>query len=364
MNALLHDCGRAFAPWGLLLACWCAAPALAQDMPLDPFAKPPSLFTPAPEEVRTVAMAWLAEQGAPAAVLAEAEQIWDPSHLEPLGTVLLERLAETIALVDPQARELVVLCSKPRTTITVPAGEWLHDDSRPPLVRNNLRLLYGRWLSQEALYDEALRQISELAPEDVIDPATLLFHQAVAYHRLVEKDPGMLALERLLEDVADAPERYKSVAVLMKSDLASVEVDSLDHIARRMDDIRRRLELGRAGQKVLDVEEGVIESLDKMIEDLEKQQQQQQQQQQAAGGAPSSTPMQDSKIAGAAGRGDVTKRDIGSGSGWGALPPKEREEALQQIGKDFPPHYRDVIEQYFRKLASENEGGGDLGQSP
>ena len=53
--------------------------------------------------------------------------------------------------------------------------------------------------------------------------------------------------------------------------------DTLDHIARRMDDIRRRLDLGRAGPKVRKVEDGVIESLDKMIKKLEEQQQQQQQ---------------------------------------------------------------------------------------
>jgi hypothetical protein len=28
---------------------------------------------------------------------------------------------------------------------------------------------------------------------------------------------------------------------------------------------------------------------------------------------------------------------------------------LQQIGREFPSHYRDVIEQYFRRLASEGE---------
>jgi len=37
------------------------------------------------------------------------------------------------------------------------------------------------------------------------------------------------------------------------------------------------------------------------------------------------------------GPGEVTKKDVGSKSGWGDLPPKEREEALQQIGRDFPP---------------------------
>ena len=53
------------------------------------------------------------------------------------------------------------------------------------------------------------------------------------------------------------------------------------------------------------------------------------------------------------GPGEVAKKNIGSESGWGDLPPKEREEAIQQIGRDFPPHYRDAIEQYFRRLAAE-----------
>ena len=56
---------------------------------------------------------------------------------------------------------------------------------------------------------------------------------------------------------------------------------------------------------------------------------------------------------GGKGPGEVTKKNIGSESGWGNLPPKEREQAMQQIGRDFPSHYRDVIEQYFRRLAAE-----------
>ena len=70
-----------------------------------------------------------------------------------------------------------------------------------------------------------------------------------------------------------------------------------------------------------------------------------------SGGA--NKPMQDSKLAPLKGPGDVDHRRIGNTAGWGDLPPKQREEALQQIGKDFPSHYRDAIEQYFRKLAAE-----------
>jgi hypothetical protein len=35
------------------------------------------------------------------------------------------------------------------------------------------------------------------------------------------------------------------------------------------------------------------------------------------------------------------------------MPAKEREQALQDVGRDFPSHYREVIEEYFRRLAAE-----------
>ena len=65
--------------------------------------------------------------------------------------------------------------------------------------------------------------------------------------------------------------------------------------------------------------------------------------------------MDDSRIAEGKGPGEVTKRDIGDSGGWGNLPPHEREEALQQIGREFPPHYREASEQYFKRLASGDE---------
>ena len=61
--------------------------------------------------------------------------------------------------------------------------------------------------------------------------------------------------------------------------------------------------------------------------------------------------MNDSRIAGANGQGDVDKKKVGDRDGWGNLPPAEREQALQQISRDLPTHYREAIEAYFRKLA-------------
>ena len=168
------------------------------------------------------------------------------------------------------------------------------------------------------------------------------------------------SLDRLLERSGEIPVRYERVARLLRADIASLEDESLDHIARRMRDITRRLDLGRAGPKTLAVQDGVIDSLDKMIKQIEQQQQQQSQSSSGAGGggggrSGNATPMEESRIAGGKGAGEVTKRDIGDSDGWGKLPPHKREEALQQIGREFPAHYREAIEQYFKRLASGEE---------
>ena len=257
----------------------------------------------------------------------------------------------TFALADQDARRLLELCSSRRNPKGPPPQAWRADARMPPLVANNLRLWYGRWLVQESLYDEALEQLAGLKPEGVADPATLLFCQAVASHRLLNQEPGLEAIGRLLANAEQGPKRYAAVARLMEDELKDLKEDSLDHIARRMQDIERRLDLGRAGPKVRSVEDGVIKSLDKLIEEMEKQQQQQS----AAGGdnTQPQRPASDSFPMGGKGRGDVTKRNVGNKSGWGDLPPRQREEAMQQIGRQFPSHYRDVIEQYFRKLATE-----------
>jgi len=63
--------------------------------------------------------------------------------------------------------------------------------------------------------------------------------------------------------------------------------------------------------------------------------------------------MQDSQRAELKGAGDVDPKNIGKRDGWGNLPPKERQEVLQQIGRELPAHFRETIEEYFKKLAQD-----------
>jgi hypothetical protein len=311
----------------------------------------PDWAPPGADAVRAAAMAWLDAQKVDEPTRRRASQIWRETSEASTPTDRLAALAMTFALADPRADRLVRFCAAAREGIELPEAAWLAERDVARVESTNLRLLLGRWLVQESLFDEAIAQVADLEPQQVVDPASLLFCQAVAHHRLLHKDAGLAAIDRLLLGRQQAPRRYTALAVLMRDDLEGVSEDTLDHIARRMEDIERRLDLGRAGPKVRGIEDGVIRSLDKLIKQAEEQQKQNQAA--AANTLQSSRPADDSRLMGGLGEGRVTRKDLGGKSGWGDLPPKEREEALQEIGRQFPSHYREVIEQYFRKMAGE-----------
>jgi hypothetical protein len=236
----------------------------------------------------------------------------------------------------------------------VPEFAWLANSEMHPFARNNMRLFLARWLVQEGFYDEAISWMNGLKTDDVVAPDALLFYRAVAYHRLVQADLADAAVSQLLQRQQELPIRYQKLATLMQQDLAGLEDESLDHISRRMEDIRRRLAQGRSDERVQEIETGVIESLDKLIKQAEDQMQQRQASASGpSGGQPGQMPMDDSRLAPIKAPGEVERRDIGQGTGWGDLPDKEREKALQGIGREFPSHYREVIEEYFRRLAAE-----------
>ncbi len=285
----------------------------------------------------------------------DARAQWKSTAAESDPSNLLDRLVVSLAKADDRVQQVVDYCGRSGERATLPDFAWLADSNTPLLIRNNVRLFWARWLVQEGYYDEALAWTDGLTPADIVAPDSLLFYRAVAHQRLVKPDKATAELSQLLQRQDDLPTRYQKLADLMQKDLAGLEDDSLDHIARRMEDVRRRLAQGRAGEPVQQVEKGVVDSLDKLIKDIEDQLQKQAQSASggSSGGQQSISPMQDSQIAELKAPGKVEHRDIGSKSGWGNLPDKDREKAMQEISRDFPSHYREVVEEYFRRLAAE-----------
>jgi hypothetical protein len=303
-------------------------------------------------EAKATVGRWLEKASVTEEVRKQVTDLWNGDMADTSGPRLLQRLGDSFALVDAKAKQIVEITAKSHDLRDLPSLAWLTDDKLDPLVRDNLRLLIGRWLCQEKLYDEAIAVLKDIKPESVIDPASLLFYRSVALHRLLIKKEGLESIHALLEEVGDSPQRYVAVAGLMEQDLKALKDGSLDDISRRMEDVERRLGLHRAGKVVRKKEDEIIDMLDKLIAKLEEEQKNCQCQGSGSGPGGPKNPANQPGVNGPTGPGSVTPRTA-QGAGWGNLSPHKRQEALQQLGKDFPAHYRAAIEQYFRRVASD-----------
>lgn len=318
----------------------------------DELERPATWSIPSTADVKAKLDDYLAAKSLDELTRLKIEALW-PDEATPLpGPELLDRVAASLAVVEPKAAEIVAAVQQPTIALPPPKFDILDDASQPDFVRDNLRLMVGRWLAQHELVDESLEVLKDAKAEHVADPATLLFYQAVGYHRLLKKDECVAAATRLLEHEDALPRRYVTLARLMEADIKPLKTDTLDEIARMMEDVRRRLALARAGKIVRDEEDEIVAKLEKMIEEKEKQQQQQQQAGNSGGSNPAN-PMQDSQAAQLRGKGEVDPKNIGKEDEWGNLPPKERQEVMQQIGRELPAHFRETIEEYFKRLAQD-----------
>ncbi len=300
------------------------------------------------------ALAWIDQAAPDPAQRQEAVADWQELADTAGPEELLQAFARSAAQLYPNVAAQVMRYADPAAVPEPQDAEPMSWELYPPFAAANLALLRGKWQARAGLYEAAAASLEGLSADEVIDPVGLLFYRAVALHQLVRPDESRAALVELFDRPESMPSRYREVAELMAKDLRGVEDESLDHVARRMRDIRRRLDLGHAGERVQTVERGVVESLDRIIKKKEDEQN-------GGGGSSGSSggvirpgqPMQDSRPAELKAPGRVDQKYIGNTAGWGDLPPKEREQAMQQIGRDFPAHYQALIEEYFRDLAAD-----------
>lgn len=220
---------------------------------------------PSAAEARGQALAWLKGVGkADATTLAQFEAVWADTERP-----LLDRVADTLALGDADAAKLLTEArdtTQPAPT-AIPAT--LRDAKKPAFFRANLALAFAKALSNRRVHEEALEALKAVRPENVVDPAAYFFHKAVAEHTLLQKDEAGRTIVRLLDETPDAPERYKMVAMLMHVDMGAWQDKDLGAIARKMDNIERRLELARGGPQTQKMQKDVVLRLDELIKEME-----------------------------------------------------------------------------------------------
>jgi len=236
----------------------------------------------------------------------------------------------------------------PQTPLNIHIGE-----GQTNYLFGSLRYYLALRLVQARFFDEAKKVLEELNPENSIDPAGVLITKALVFHHFSEKEEGLAALKefRAVAERENVPRRTAELAKLLQFEWEKKDKEEdPQKISRQMDDVRRRLGQGRTEDDTQEAEEGVLKSLEKLIEKIEEQAKKQRQPGDGEG-QQANNPAEDSYRLTQKGPGNVDRRDFSQGDNWGTLPPKEREEALLQIEKEFPAYYRDIIEQYFREMA-------------
>jgi hypothetical protein len=320
------------------------------------------LKAPAFDAARSQTADWLKAIGKADDLAPAVDALWKQNDRS-----LLDLVASTFILADPDAAKLLTEGRDPSSTAPVQVPELLKDANRPAFYRANLALAYAKALSNRRVFEETLEVLKTVKPEQVVDPAAYFFHRAVAEHAMTLKAEANRSIIGLLEDVVEAPDRYKFVAILMHYDMQAWKDKDLGAIARKMDNVERRLELARGGPQTQKIQRDIVARLDELIKELENQAKGSSQcngggcpnggKPGSGGGNQPNNPMQDSQIAGASGPGNVdAKRLKGLAEAWGKMPEKDRAKALQEIIKDMPPRHREITENYFKKLAkTENQ---------
>lgn len=338
---------------GVTLVLSSSLPAADEAKPEADAAKPASIVPPSAEAIRGRVLQWVAGHGVTdPAVLESVGAFWNFRDELPTAEDLFDATIKSFAAADAPTQKFVETCQF--STAAVPDPSVLQRDGLGAFYLSNMELYFGRYLGQRQMYEESLERLEKAQLADVVDPAGLLFYKTVDQHQLLRKDEGLKSVAQLLA-VQGVPVRYATLASLMQYDFESMKEKSLDEVSRKMSDVERRLNLGRAGPRVQKTEAEIVATLDELIKKIEEQQ--------GGGGGGgagsknnSANPANDSVVKGSTAPGEVDKKRFKNEGGWGSLPDKERAKAKDLISRDFPAHYRQAIEEYTRKQATRSAG--------
>ncbi|MFO1076514.1 MAG: hypothetical protein U1E73_02175 [Planctomycetota bacterium] len=176
----------------------------------------------------------------------------------------------------------------------------------------------------------------------------------VAYYyaqSLAEIPYPELAIPRFkafLQWFPDASERFRSAAHQQILLLEAQQDSRLHDLADRMKKTRRDLQKQRTTKPVQVDQEKYIEELQELIEMYEEMEKQ-------AGGppsgnGPSSNPATQSGLVEGDGAVGQLEKKPSLADRWGEIKDRDREKIEAEVQNNLPPHYRKMLEQYYKKL--------------
>lgn len=179
----------------------------------------------------------------------------------------------------------------------------------------------------------------------------------------LQYEAARLAFDEFVTTYPDSSQRLVLAGKQMLMELLNRDPGQLGDVVDLMNYSGRWLGHGASGEPVQTRQQEIIDILDALIEEAEKQESQQSSSSSGGGsggpnqqgGATPSTPMQDSMLPGGKGQEGRLRehRRANPGEMWGAMPPAQRERILQALRDNFPRRYRQLVEQYYEELAKK-----------
>ncbi len=310
------------------------------------------------DKVRTELLQWLASTGADRQSLQVVTQNWaDTDALTTLsGEELLDLLVNSFAEVDTATRRLV----EDSYGAATPAGVVFDGIREATIFRNQIQQFRARWMVQHRYYDDALPLLAELAPESVVDPAGLLFYRAVCQSQLLQRREAIDSLSLLLNNTLDVPDRFRVIAEMLQAELSQRKDDGLNQVAQLMQDVERRLDLGRSGEDTQQQETAIISALDQLLEKMEEEQKKKNPSEGGGGGDPQSTPGDQGadrtvNKGRSSSTGDADRKELTEKGKWGMLDKQAEAKARELIRQKFPSNFLDQIGRYTKKIAEQKK---------
>jgi len=334
------------------------------DKPAKDIASFGTFASPSVDAARTQAAEWLKSVGkTDAATTAAFEAIWKGNR------PLLDKVTKTLELGDANVAKLMTDVRDAEAPAPTEVPALIKDTKVPAFVRANLAVAFAKALLNRKVYDEAIEVLRAVKPEQTVDPSSYFFTRAVADFTLMMKKDADDSVVRLLDDVADAPERYRMVAALMHLDMLTWQDKDLGWISRKMNVVKDRLDINRGGKKTQKIEREILVRLDEIIKELENQQKGSCSCSggQCPNGGPSaggpangntpSGPASESALPSGIASGIAEKKeDKKLTQDWGNLPEKERAAAQVDLARRVPEKYQGMIKTYMQNISNKSGG--------
>lgn len=172
--------------------------------------------------------------------------------------------------------------------------------------------------------------------------------------------------EDFLKNYPNAPERLVVSARQIMTELDRRAPGRIGDVRDIMHYARRKIANARIDEDLIDRQQEAVALLNKLIKEAEDKENQSKNQGDGKGGGqggkggdsngaknPGGGASRSTKPQGHGEAGQLRRARARPGEMWGKMPPRDREQLLQTLQKQFPSQYRELLEQYYKQLAKD-----------